>query len=140
MVSLLAIVTFGAWANDDAAKKDFVELCAGCHGIDGKGKQGLGKKGWEYPKPPPDLTHLSQYNGGHFPYIKIRKIIDGRPDKGNIRGHGSSDMPVWGRAFVNEKPGRGLHAEAASKMRILNIVDYLASIQEIDLIKIKAIK
>jgi mono/diheme cytochrome c family protein len=137
---LLVIPVAGMHAEELAGKQDYMQFCAGCHGVDGTGMQAIGKKGWEYPVPPPDLTHMSQSNGGYFPYVKVRKIIDGRPEKANQRGHYEGDMPVWGRVFVDQSNGNDIHKEAVAKMRILNIVDYLVSIQEIDLIKVEPVK
>ncbi len=108
-------------------KNDFMSYCASCHGIDGKGsEQKDGQK-------PADLTKLTSVHGGQFPYTRVRSIIDGRVDKGNVRNHYKNDMPVWGNYFVAEKGSSAatqLHGEAVAKMRILDIVDYLVSIQE----------
>jgi sensor domain CHASE-containing protein len=79
------------------------------------------------------LTQLSKSRGGHFPYLEIRSIIDGRSVKNSNRSHFKGDMPIWGDVFVNSKnssPTAAINGEAVAKMRILNIVDYLAGIQE----------
>lgn len=135
-VSLM--MTAVAQAAEDAAKQDYMQYCSECHGVGGKGD---GPKAQELTRNPSDLTRLAEANGGYFPYVKLRKIIDGRPDKGNIRAHGV-EMPVWGNAFQADvsRAGAQIHSEAVVKMRILNIVDYLASIQEIDLLKIEQAK
>jgi hypothetical protein len=69
----------------------------------------------------PDLTTITQRNGGIFPVARIKKIIAG--DEA-VAGHGSREMPVWGPIF------RGLDADAAAnRERIANIVEYLRSLQ-----------
>ncbi len=116
---------------DDHGKNDFMKYCASCHGIEGKG---MGDLPLEEGQMPVDLTVLSQNNGGYFPYVKIRNVIDGRADKGKLRSHYDNDMPVWGKVFTDSK-GKSvsgqMHGEAVAKMRILNIVDYLVSIQHV---------
>ncbi len=114
---------------EDAGKQDFLAHCSSCHGIDGKGR---GPMYLTTETKPSDLTLLSQSHSGNFPYVQVRQVIDGRVDKGNSRSHLHGDMPVWGEVFVGAKgnsPEAKMHGEALAKMRILNIVDYLVSIQ-----------
>lgn len=126
---LMLILAQSVIAEEDG-KNDFMKYCAACHGIDGKGSGDLSLAS---ARKPADLTVLSQGNNGYFPYVKIRNMIDGRVDKGKVRTHYDNDMPVWGKAFTDTK-GKSvagqIHGEAVAKMRILNIVDYLVSIQE----------
>ena len=115
---------------DDIAKTDFVNYCASCHGVDGAGN---GPMAAELKGKPTDLTSLSKENDGHFPYLKLRRVIDGSSDAGNIRGHGSREMPVWGNVFRAEAgmaQGRQGGSYALAKARIQNIVDYIAGIQK----------
>ena len=131
---LLTIATSLALADDGetiTGQKEFTEYCAACHGVDGKGN---GPKSLETDKPPRDLTRLSRANGGKFPYSRVRSVIDGRVAEGKDNSaHMRGGMPVWGDVFASEKGSSAagqLHGEAVAKMRILNIVDYLAAIQE----------
>jgi mono/diheme cytochrome c family protein len=115
---------------EDTGKTDFLTYCASCHGIDGKGK---GPMHMTTDTRPTNLTLLSQAHSGNFPYLQVRRVIDGRVEKGNNRSHLHGEMPVWGEVFVGKKAksaGSEMHDEAVAKMRILNIVDYLVSIQE----------
>ena len=66
---------------------------------------------------------IAKHSGGKFDAEKVHRIIDGRS---SVRGHGGTDMPVWGDAFKHSGQGYG---EEAVKERIQAIVDYLASIQ-----------
>ena len=72
---------------------------------------------------PPDLTLIAKRNGGKFDTDKVYRIIDGRE---GVKGHGGTDMPVWGDAF--KRSGEG-YSEKAVKARIQAIVDYLKSSQ-----------
>jgi hypothetical protein len=115
---------------EDTGKTDFLTLCSSCHGMDGKGK---GPMHLTTETKPTNLTLLSQSHGGNFPYLQVRRVIDGRVEKGNTPSHFKCDMPAWGDVFVGTKgnsPDARMHGEVVAKMRILNIVDYLASIQE----------
>lgn len=115
-----------------SGKQDFLNYCASCHGLDGKGMASAQQAGASKPK---NLTLLSKNNGGQFPYLYVRSVIDGRIEAGNnVGAHMKGKMPVWGDIFVAEKgasAGGRLHGEAVAKMRILNIVDYLVSIQAV---------
>ena len=126
-----AVGMVSAVTAEEAGKKDFLTHCSSCHGIDGKGK---GPMHLTTGTKPSDLTLLSQGNGGNFPYLKVRRIIDGRVEKGNTpNAHLKGDMPVWGDLFAGEKGNTAagqIHGDAVAKMRILDIVDYLVSIQE----------
>ena len=82
------LVLRGAW--------EFHETCAVCHGQDGVGAGAMGEV---FKVPPPDLTKLSERNGGIFPFARVFQVIDGRFP---VEGHGSADMPVWGRTFRRE--------------------------------------
>lgn len=130
LYSLISLTLSLSYAQADdrnkTGEKDFNQYCAKCHGIEGKLKK-------EDLPTASDLTQLSAKNGGHFPYAKVRAVIDGRPNEGNIRPH-SSEMPTWGKVFREKESSAGgqLHANAVAKMRILNIIDYLHSIQAED--------
>jgi hypothetical protein len=71
---------------------------------------------------PANLTNFSVNNGGTFPAMKLRRVIDGR----DVVAHGSSEMPVWGGAFRLSKEGL---TEELVRERIEAIVLYLESIQ-----------
>ena len=95
--------------------------CASCHGKDAKGTGPLADS---LRVRPTDLTLLARRNDGKFPGDKVHKIIDGRE---SVKGHGGSDMPVWGDTFKNAREG---YEDEKVKERITQLVDYLHSIQE----------
>lgn len=101
-------------------REDFYAYCAPCHG--GRG-HGDGPVAPELKKPPTDLTKLAKNNNGSFPYIRVRAIIDGREQALGI--HGPAEMPVWGERFRQEGQN-----DPQVRGKILNIIDYLVSIQE----------
>ena len=111
-------------AQDDG-KELYAELCAVCHGADGKGN---GPAAPALKTPAPDLTTLALHNGGVFPEAEIKKTVDGRTA---VTAHGTSEMPVWGRALFDVRPDRKPgQREGFAQLRIYNLVSYLESIQE----------
>jgi mono/diheme cytochrome c family protein len=94
--------------------------CASCHGRDGKGS---GPVAPALKGDLPDLTRLAMRNGGEFPRARVEAVVTGRADP-PLAVHGSREMPVWGPIFS------GLDRdEAVNRVRIANIVDYLATLQ-----------
>jgi len=98
----------------------FKTYCGSCHG---KSATGDGPLAASLRFQPADLTRIAKRNGGKFDSDKVHRTIDGRDA---IKGHGGSDMPVWGDAF---KRSDEAYSEKAVKARIQAIVDYLKSIQ-----------
>jgi len=118
---------------DSAVSKDSPELraargrtsyrlyCRNCHGKDGKGDGPIAEV---LKVPPADLTALSAAHEGLFPEQEVYEAIDGRKD---VRGHGSREMPIWGFSF--QDPTRTEDQEAEVRERILDLVEYLKSLQ-----------
>lgn len=107
---------------DHPGYHDYRQYCAACHGVfaDGKGPVAPVLK-----TPPADLTRLGQRYGMPLPRNKLLPFIDGRDA---LRAHGTRDMPVWGKVLERDLTGnRG--REMAVRGTILNILDYLESIQ-----------
>jgi mono/diheme cytochrome c family protein len=98
----------------------FKTYCGSCHGKSAKGDGPLADS---LRFRPADLTLIAKRNGGRFDSDKVYRTIDGRDA---IKGHGGTDMPVWGDAFKRSDEG---YSEKAVKARIQAIVDYLKSIQ-----------
>jgi len=117
-----AVVLIAMCATEAAAqagKDDFQHYCAVCHKPDGKGGGT-----WQGTKVP-DLTRLSEDNGGVFPIDAVRKVVDGRSMP---RWHQRvRDMPYWGEIFAAEADTPG--AKAQVQDRINAIVDYVKGIQ-----------
>jgi len=98
----------------------FKTYCASCHG---KAAKGDGPLAEHLRFRPPDLTLIAKRNGGKFDADKVYSIIDGREP---VKGHGGTDMPVWGDAF--KRSGEG-YSEKAVKERIEALVEHLRSVQ-----------
>ena len=126
LIVVLTGLTFGARASAaSSGRQDYVQNCASCHGVDGKGH---GEALYVIPNvKPPDLTVLSKNNGGVFPTERVYKAIDGR---NGIPGHGRFDMPFWGTTFQHEGQEFTPASEAEVKSRIMSIVTYIKTIQQ----------
>ena len=99
-----------------AGGETFMRYCALCHGLDGGG---LGPLQDALQKAPPDLTRISERNGGKFPTEKIKEIIE----HGGIKSHGMMAMLAWGKVF-NEEIGGERQGEV-----IDNLTAYIESLQ-----------
>jgi mono/diheme cytochrome c family protein len=106
----------------------FKTYCASCHG---KAAKGDGPLAESLRFRPADLTLISKRNGGKFDADKVYRIIDGRDP---VKGHGGTDMPVWGDAFKRSVEG---YSEDAVKARIQALVEYLKSIQVLKSMPVK---
>ncbi|WP_256750088.1 cytochrome c [Mesorhizobium sp. Mes31] len=125
----LALATMpcqASWAQEMSyGQAEYLNSCAVCHGVDGKGDGPLRDL---LIKRPADLTHLSERNGGTFPYSRVFATIDGRYA---IPSHGRREMPVWGRQFLEEDaktygPSGG---EVVTTERIHNLTGYIETLQ-----------
>ena len=111
----------------DLGRRDFMNYCAACHGVDGKGDGTLGEF---LTLAVPDLTKLTKLNAGKFPEERVMDVIDGRVD---VKVHGLRDMPVWGDWFNREAASADTDREARElvvKDRIQSLVTFLKSIQQ----------
>ena len=87
-----------------------------------------------FKQPPPDLATIARRRGGEFPTFELYEIIDGRR---GLRGHGGSQMPVWGDAYrvdveselFEKNVPHVLNPEFSVHARILSLVYYLESIR-----------
>jgi mono/diheme cytochrome c family protein len=104
------------WSGDSL----FKTYCATCHGPTAKGDGPLAD---HLRFRPPDLTLFAKRNGGKFAADKVERIIDGRAP---VKGHGGSDMPVWGDAFKGSQEG---YDEASVKARIKALAEFLEGLQ-----------
>jgi len=101
----------------------FIQHCAGCHGSDARGG---GDFGTLLVVPPPDLTRLAERRGGDFPALEVAETIDGRRE---LRVHGDPNMPIWGERLAEQAPS-GQGSEAATRGRVMLLVEYLRSVQQ----------
>lgn len=97
-------------------EKLYVEYCASCHGLDGKGSGPVAPTLKAFV---PDLTRIPLENG-KFPALRIRNVIEGEV---NVATHGTKEMPVWGLYF------RRTRGESVSKLNSYALMEYIQSIQ-----------
>lgn len=127
LAAVLAVIAApGAGFADDTGEQEYMNSCAVCHGIDGAG---AGPMMSVLSVAPPPLTALSKANDGVFPMARVIEIIDGRRD---VRGHGTTNMPVWGAVYTQPTQAQvdPEGARLAVRGRILSLAYYLESIQE----------
>lgn len=103
----------------DSGKEMYKAYCASCHGLDGKG---TGPAASAMKAPLPDLTQLSQKNGGKFPRDHVAAVIQG---DSNSPSHGSADMPVWGPVFMKVSQ----HQPGQVQQRLRNLSSYIETLQ-----------
>ena len=97
----------------------FREYCAACHGAEARGN---GPVAPALKKPVPDLTQISQRNGGRFPREQVRNYISGESD---LLAHGTRAMPIWGPIF------RHMDRDAElGEIRLHNVTVYVESLQK----------
>ncbi|MDW6020299.1 c-type cytochrome [Mesorhizobium sp. BAC0120] len=104
---------------------EYLNSCAVCHGVEGKGDGPLSDL---LVKRPADLTSISKRNGGTFPYARMFAVIDGRYA---VPSHGEREMPVWGRQFLEDD--KQLYGPAGGEIvtteRIHELAGYVQSLQ-----------
>jgi mono/diheme cytochrome c family protein len=73
-----------------SGKQMYVNYCAPCHGVDGRGQ---GPVAPALKASPTDLTVLSRNNHGKFPDTHVVNVLQNGAE---IPSHGTVEMPVWG--------------------------------------------
>lgn len=127
--AVLALALMGTTlAAERIGEKEFTKNCSVCHGANGKGDGPI----IDFLKQAPvDLTQIRKNNGGQFP---IQRVYDTIVDASKTRAHGNQDMPIWGERYALEtmqKEGEfGMGGGSAAKARVLELVFFLATIQE----------
>jgi mono/diheme cytochrome c family protein len=106
---------------DTAVRKGqllYSQYCRSCHGDDARGD---GPAASAFKVQPTDLTQITKKYKG-FPTEKVMDYIDGER---HVVGHGSREMPVWGKRF-RRSPG----GEKGAQSEIVLLTEYLKSIQQ----------
>jgi mono/diheme cytochrome c family protein len=102
----------------EVGRELFAANCASCHGPNGRGGGTLAS---QLRHEVPDLTTFAIRNGGMFPSVRVRRIIEGT----GIDSHGTREMPVWGTVFRRQR----VVSEALATARIDAVTQFLESIQ-----------
>jgi mono/diheme cytochrome c family protein len=114
----------------DIGKHEYLDNCAVCHGVTGKGDGPMVKFGYQKA---PNLTTLSKRNKGVFPFAHVYRVIDGRQE---VKGHGTREMPIWGKEYSKEAWtqmhlfGAAFAAQSIVEGRIVALIGYIHSLQE----------
>jgi mono/diheme cytochrome c family protein len=112
----------------------FNSYCAACHGRDAKGD---GPAAAALKVPPSDLTTLAQRHGGKFPMEYVTQVLE--YGVGEVKAHGSKEMPVWGPMFGapgslrknNELPlAESRDVDAAVATKIHDLCQFIESLQK----------
>jgi len=117
-----------AQVSNDLGKIEFVNNCAACHGVEGKGNGALGNL---LQRSPPDLTMLAKSNNGVLPMNRLYQVMEGV----GVPSHGAREMPIWGQEYLVEesqklREARGSYdAPAVVRARILTLLEYISRIQ-----------
>jgi mono/diheme cytochrome c family protein len=95
----------------------YKQLCAGCHGDDGRG---VGRTSRYCAVPPTDLTRLTRENRGTFPEKKVTQILRYGTEK-PTQTQSTTYMPVWKPLLAT------VHGESPelTEQRITSLTDYL---------------
>ncbi len=120
-VSITAASTPALQTSEDALKTGqrlYSQYCRSCHG---KEAVGDGPAATALKVRPADLTEIAKKHGA-FPTEKVMDWING--EKYAV-GHGSREMPVWGKRFRRSAGG-----DKSTANEIEALTEYLQSIQQ----------
>ena len=127
-LALAAIMTTGLSAQEldvDDGRALFKTYCWQCHGLNAKGNGPMAEM---LAIPTPDLTALSDRNGGTFPVATVAIKIDGRSP---MLAHGG-DMPLFGPVLSSDQ-NVALATPTGQPMMVglplANLIAYLMSVQ-----------
>jgi mono/diheme cytochrome c family protein len=98
----------------------FRHYCATCHGVDARGH---GPTSVALKHEVPDLTRISQRNGGEFPYKHVKQVIEGEDTE--LLSHGTREMPIWGPIFHEVEWDQDF-----GDVRLEAITKYIQSLQQ----------
>lgn len=111
----------------DLGKIEYESRCATCHGMTGKGD---GPISGLLTRKASDLTVLAKNNNGILPVAAMYDIVMGEKD---VPGHGTRDMPVWGKFYSMQAARYYLDVpydpEAYVRARILALIEYINRLQ-----------
>ena len=102
-----------------SGKQMYVNYCAPCHGVDGRGH---GSVAPALKVQPTDLTVMTRNNHGRFPDTHIVVVLENGVD---APSHGTAEMPVWGPILGKMSWGN----TQDRLLRMSNLSRYLESIQ-----------
>ncbi|WP_102225066.1 c-type cytochrome [Acidimangrovimonas sediminis] len=128
LLAILPVLAAAACAmqgpQPEAGRALYSDLCASCHGVDGRGD---GPMAAQLKVKPANLTTLSARHGGTFPRVYVMSMIDGY---NRAKGHGGM-MPVFDPLLqgptVLIDTGDGV--ETPTPARLVDLADYIQTLQ-----------
>jgi hypothetical protein len=102
----------------------YVEACASCHGVGGKGD---GPASVALRRRPADLTRLAEQNGGTFPRQHVLDVVTGDE---RIDAHGDREMPIWNQRFSPTSDSGAATGSIYMHRHLERILAHLESIQQ----------
>jgi hypothetical protein len=120
---LCALYSGASGADKDAGKQMYLQYCASCHGIEGRGNGAVAK---QLKIKVADLTILRKKSKGVYLLDNVMATIDGRR---TVKGHGERDMPVWGEIFTRERE-KEKYTELTALLKAKIIAEYVATLQK----------
>jgi mono/diheme cytochrome c family protein len=106
------------YTSPSSGKQMYVNYCAPCHGVDGRGS---GPVASALKVKPADLTTLNRNHQGRYPESHVATVLQ----SGAIASHGSAQMPVWG-PILGSMNGA---SPQDRPLRISNLSRYLETLQ-----------
>ena len=106
----------------NGAREMYLQYCGSCHGRDAKGGGPVSRV---LAIEVPDLTVIAKQNRGVYPLDDVIAKIDGRRV---VRGHGDTEMPVWGENFHTENKGKR-YPELTTLLKAKAIAEYIGTLQ-----------
>ncbi|MDO8431019.1 MAG: cytochrome c [Candidatus Binatus sp.] len=119
---LLFLTAFGNAFAQPSGKAEYMDDCARCHGVDGKGSVASMREVRGYMSV--DLTRLSKAHDGRFPRQEVYDAIAGRE---RYPAHFAGSMPTWGLKYQDRDRES---TEGEVRRRISALVSYIESLQE----------
>lgn len=124
LVLLLAACVPAASTEPASGKADFMDLCAPCHGVTGKGDGELGKT---LAHRPADLTGISARHNGVFPMAYVMSKIWGYENGAAPSALMPKFAPLMDGPTVLVDTGDGI--QTPTPQRLVEIANYLTTIQ-----------
>ncbi|MAQ83129.1 c-type cytochrome [Psychromarinibacter halotolerans] len=125
LVALIGLAALGACTPEtDTGESNFMNLCAGCHGDDGRG---TGPAAVSLDAVPADLTLIAARNGGRFPMVEVMSKIDGYAKGEEHHGAMPAFWPLLEGRTVLVQTGDGILTPTPEPL--VELAEYIRSIQ-----------
>ena len=127
VISVLSLAgpTIAQDVNNESGRDIFMSYCWQCHGMDASGNGPMAEM---LAIDTPDLTLLSERNGGVFPVAHVAMRIDGRAP---LLAHGG-EMPIFG-PYLESDQSVALRLPTGQPMIVgrplADVLTYLESVQ-----------